>query len=86
MLNIVLFGAAVLEKKSFKAYPYISLCKSLNHWCGPYIILGTSFEQLRISLPEGCSLQNINAFWLVVHEKIFEVFYYIKLLVGPHRA
>jgi len=32
MLNIVQFGAAVLEKKFFQALPYISLCKSLRPW------------------------------------------------------
>jgi len=47
MLNIVRFGAAVLEKA--------------------YMILGTLFEQTRISLPQGCSMLNINAFCPVVH-------------------
>jgi len=34
MLNIVQFGAAVLEKKIFQAFPYILLCKSLSPWGG----------------------------------------------------
>jgi len=32
MLHIVPSGAAVLEKKIFYAFPYISLCKSLSPW------------------------------------------------------
>jgi len=32
MLNIGPFGAAVLEKKIFKAFLYILLCKSLSTW------------------------------------------------------
>jgi len=36
MLNIVLFGAAVIEKKIFYAFPYmyILLCQSLRQWGG----------------------------------------------------
>jgi len=42
--------------------------------------LGTSFEQKWISLLQGCSLPNINAFHPVVHEKkIFKGFYYINI-------
>jgi len=33
MLDIVRFGAAVLEKKIFSAFPYTLLCKSLSP-CG----------------------------------------------------
>jgi len=37
------------------------------------MILGTLFEQTWISLPQGCTMLNINAFRLVVHEKkVFE--------------
>jgi len=45
MLNIVQYGAAVLEKNIFSAFPYISLCKSLSPWVGLYMTLGTSFER-----------------------------------------
>jgi len=34
MLNIIPFGAAVLEKKIFKAFPNILLCKKLSPWGG----------------------------------------------------
>jgi len=48
MLNIVPFGAAVLEKilKHLPIYHYV---KVYGHGAGPYIILGTSFEQPLIS-------------------------------------
>jgi len=49
-LNIVPFGAAVLEKKIFEAFPNISICKNLSPWGGAiYITLGTSFEQTSVS-------------------------------------
>jgi len=34
MLNIVRHGAAVLQKKCFKAFPNVLLCKSLGPWGG----------------------------------------------------
>jgi len=47
------------------------------------MILGTLFEQTGISLPKGCSILNINAFWLVVLEKKifkhFPIYYYVKV-------
>jgi len=50
------------------------------------MILGTLFEQTRISLPQGCSVLNINAFRLVVHgKKIFEDLSTFSLL-GPKRG
>jgi len=34
MLNIVPFGAAVLEQNFFLSISYVSLCKSLSPWGG----------------------------------------------------
>jgi len=50
---------------------------------GPYMTLGTLFEQNLISLPQGCFMPNINVFWPVVHEnertflKIYQNFPYL---------
>jgi len=48
MLNIVPFGAAVLEKKIFKHFPmvfitYVKVIKALG--AGPFVTPGASFEQ-----------------------------------------
>jgi len=51
--------------------------------------LGTLFEQTRISLPQGCSMLNVNAFRPVVHEKIVEDLSKYALfcpLLGPKRG
>jgi len=45
MLNIVIFGASVLEKKTFKAFHYTLICKHLSTWGGPYMTQGTSYEK-----------------------------------------
>jgi len=44
MLYIVPFGAAVMEKIIFKAFPYISVCTNYKP-CGarPFMTPGTSF-------------------------------------------
>jgi len=51
MLNIVPFGAASMEKRVFKAFPHISLCKTITFRDKPYLTLRISFEQIGISLP-----------------------------------
>jgi len=79
MLNIVQFGAAVLEKKIFKHFLINHYVKVQVPGAGPYMTLGTSIEQTWIPLPQGCSLPNINA-WPVVHEKIFEDLSKLSLL------
>jgi len=54
--------------------------KILSRWGGdPYLTVGTSFEQIRISLPQGCSLLHINAFRPGIDEK-FSLF---LPLIGP---
>jgi len=79
MLNIVRFGEPVLEKKIFfNHFPKYYYIKVEVPGVGPYMTLGTSFEHILISLSQGCSMPNINAFWLVVHEKIFKCFCYIN--------
>jgi len=48
MLNIVPFGAAVLEKKIFKHFPIYHYVKVYASGAGPFVTLGTSFEPYKL--------------------------------------
>jgi len=53
--------------------PVSLTCFHLQNFSKVFAIPETLFEQTWISLPQGYSMPNINAFWPVVHEKkIFE--------------
>jgi len=59
MTNITAFRPVAHEKMNFKGFCYIKCCP-LRAW--PFVTPGTSFEQISISLPQGCSMPNIKVF------------------------
>jgi len=71
MLDIFLISRAVLEKKVFKHFSFYHYVKVSATWAWSDMTLGTSFEQTGLSLSQGCSMTNNNAFQPVVHGKNF---------------
>jgi len=47
---------------------------------------GSLFEKTVISLPQGCPMININAFWPVVHEKDIFLRFNKSFLILPQKG
>ena len=45
--NIKALGLALLDKKMFSYFPYISICKTCDPRAGPFLVPGVEFEQVR---------------------------------------
>jgi len=67
MPNIFAFGLLVLHQKIFKTIPPFGPFLG----AGPFVILGTSFEQNEISLSQEYYMPIKKVFWSEVHKKIF---------------
>ena len=64
--------SVVLEKKIFKDFSYIIICKTLIPYCGPIVPPGSWFEQTWISTISGSFHINLSFPGPVVLEKIFK--------------